>query len=119
MSEETRPCPKCESLYGYLVHTTMYSCPECGHEWDGAETPADGEKEEELVIKDMNGTILHDGDTVLFMKDMSVKGYAKQLKKGTKVKNIRLKEGDHDIDCKIEGFGAMELKSSLVKKVDL
>jgi len=117
MSEVTKECPQCKSPYAYLLHTTVYSCPECGHEWNSEEKSEDGEKN--LVVKDMNGVILHDGDTVLFMKDMPVKGYSKPLKKGTKVKNIKLKEGDHNIDCKISDFGAMELKSELVKKVNL
>lgn len=119
MSEVTKQCPQCESQYAYLLHTTMYSCPECGHEWNSAETPSDEAQSEPLVVKDMNGNILQDGDTVLFMKDMPVKGYPKPLKSGTKVKNIRLISGDHNIDCKIPGFGAMELKSELVKKVNI
>ncbi len=119
MPEAIKECPKCESQYAYLIHTTVYSCPECGNEWDSAETTEDKEQPEKLVVKDMNGNILQDGDTVLFMKDMPVKGYPKPLKAGTKVKNIHLINGDHNIDCKIPGFGAMELKSELVKKVDL
>jgi len=119
MPEETLQCPQCESPYAFLLHTTMYSCPECGHKWNSAETTGDKEKSEELIVKDMNGNILHDGDTVLFMKDMPVKGYPKPLRAGTKIKNIRLTDGDHNIDCKITGFGAMELKSELVKKIDL
>ena len=119
MSEVTKQCPQCESPYAYLLYTTVYSCPECGHEWDSAETIGNEEQSGQLVVKDMNGTILQDGDTVLFMKDMPVKGYSKPLKAGTKVKNIRLIDGDHNIDCNIPGFGAMELKSELVKKVNL
>ncbi|MBT4120557.1 MAG: alkylphosphonate utilization protein [Candidatus Magasanikbacteria bacterium] len=119
MNEVTKQCPQCKSPYAYLLHTTMYSCPECSHEWNSAETSGDENQSEQLVVKDMNGTVLHDGDTVLFMKDMSVKGYSKPLKSGTKVKNIHLTDGDHNIDCKIPGFGAMELKSELVKKVIL
>ncbi len=119
MPEVTKQCPKCESQYAYLLHTTMYSCPECGHEWDSAEIVEDEKQSEKMVVKDMNGIILQDGDTVLFMKDMPVKGYSKPLKTGTKVKNIRLIGGDHNIDCNIPGFGAMELKSEFVKKVDL
>ena len=119
MPEAIQQCPQCESPYAYLIHTTVYSCPECGNEWDSTEISGDKEQSEKLVVKDMNGNILHDGDTVLFMKDMQVKGYPKPLKSGTKVKNIHLINGDHNIDCKIPGFGAMELKSELVKKVDL
>lgn len=119
MSEMAQQCPQCTSPYAYLIHTTLYSCPECGHKWNSAETSEKKEQEEELVVRDMNGNILHNGDTVLFMKDMPVKGYPKPLKSGTKVKNIRLTTGDHNIDCKIPGFGAMQLKSELVKKVEL
>ncbi len=120
MSEEIKQCPQCDCSYAYLIHTTVYSCPECGNEWNSAEEISkDKEQSEELVVKDMNGNILHDGDTVLFMKDMPVKGHSKPLRSGTKVKNIRLTKGDHNIDCKIPGFGAMALKSELVKKVDL
>jgi len=119
MSEEIQQCPKCDNPYAYLVHTTVYSCPECGNEWNSAEALGGKERSEELVVRDMNGNILHNGDAVLFMRDMPVKGYSKPLRAGTKVKNIRLTNGDHNIDCKIPGFGAMELKSELVKKVDL
>ena len=117
MSEVTKNCPKCDSPYAYLLHTTIYSCPECDYEWNSEEIENNGSESEELVVKDMNGVILHDGDTVLFMKDMTVKGSAKHMKKGTKVKNIRLTTGEHNIDCKIPGFGAMALKSELVRKV--
>ena len=82
----------------------------CGHEW------MDNQEEESNVVKDANGNILQDGDTVIVIKDLKVKGASQPLKQGTKVKNIRLVEGDHDIDCKIDGFGAMQLKSEFVKK---
>jgi protein PhnA len=92
----------------------MYVCPECAHEWaiEGeAGAPGGG-----LVVKDANGNLLGDGDTVTVIKDLKVKGSSSVVKVGTKVKNIRLVEGDHDIDCKIDGIGAMKLKSEFVKK---
>ncbi len=88
-------------------------CPECGHEWNPDEVVAE---EAVLVVKDANGNILHDGDDVVMARDLAVKGAPKALKAGTKVKNIKLVEGDHNIDCRIEGFGAMALKSEFVKK---
>lgn len=92
----------------------MLVCPECAHEWSA---DAVDESDDERVIKDANGTVLQDGDTVSVMKDLKVKGSSLVVKVGTKVKNIRLVEGDHDIDCKIAGIGAMQLKSQFVKKV--
>jgi protein PhnA len=92
----------------------QYVCPECAHEW--AVDAAAESVEEELVVKDANGTRLEDGDSVTVIKDLKVKGSSSVVKVGTKVKNIRLVEGDHDIDCKIDGFGAMKLKSEFVKK---
>jgi len=91
----------------------MLVCPECAHEWS-----VDGEDEgaEEKVIRDANGNVLADGDTVSVIKDLKVKGSSSVVKVGTKVKNIRLVEGDHDIDCKVPGIGAMKLKSEFVKK---
>ena len=105
-------CPKCGSEYTY-EDGAMYVCPECAHEWskDGA-GETDGP-----VFKDANGNVLQDGDTVTVIKDLKVKGSSSVVKVGTKVKNIRLVEGDHDIDCKIDGIGAMKLKSEFVKKV--
>jgi protein PhnA len=91
----------------------MLVCPECGHEWSREETTT----EEERVILDANGNVLNDGDTVSVIKDLKVKGSSSVVKVGTKVKNIRLVDGDHDIDCKIDGIGAMKLKSEFVKKV--
>ena len=93
----------------------MYICPECAHEWSqsGVEESAD----DEVLIKDSNGNVLNDGDTVSVIKDLKVKGSSSVVKVGTKVKNIRLVDGDHDIDCKIDGIGAMKLKSEFVKKV--
>ncbi|MCF1426379.1 MAG: alkylphosphonate utilization protein [Shewanella sp.] len=106
-------CPKCNSEYTYF-DGTMLVCPECAHEWaEGAAEAA----EDERVIKDANGNILQDGDTVTVIKDLKIKGSSSVVKVGTKVKNIRLVDGDHDIDCKIDGIGAMSLKSQFVKKV--
>jgi len=107
-------CPKCNSEYTYLDGSS-YICPECSHEWAAN---AEGDNAEgERVIKDSNGNVLQDGDTVTVIKDLKVKGSSLVVKVGTKVKNIRLVEGDHDIDCKIDGIGAMKLKSEFVKKV--
>jgi protein PhnA len=89
-------------------------CPECSHEWNPTDIAA--EIESENAIKDANGNVLHDGDSVVIIKDLPVKGAPKPIKAGTKVKNIRLTDGDHNIDCKIDGFGAMALKSEFVKK---
>ena len=107
------PCPKCGSLLTYLDRT-MYVCPECAHEWSLI-APV-GVTEHESVVVDAHGNALHDGDTVTMIKDLKVKGASSVLKVGTKVKNIRLVDGDHNIDCKIDGFGAMRLKSEFVKK---
>lgn len=106
-------CPKCNSEYTYEAGTLL-TCPECAHEWSNSPVPASAKA---CVWKDANGTILQDGDSVTVIKDLKVKGSSSALKGGTKVRNIRLVEGDHDIDCKIEGFGAMQLKSEFVKKV--
>lgn len=106
------PCPQCQSQYTY-EDGAMLVCPECGHEWSPA---AAATQDEQRVWKDAHGNVLQDGDTVTLIKDLKVKGSSSVIKVGTKVKNIRLIEGDHDIDCKIEGFGAMQLKSEFVKK---
>ena len=106
-------CPKCNSEYTY-EDGNLLVCPECAYEWT-AGSEAAGEEQE--VIKDANGNVLNDGDTVTIIKDLKVKGAASALKKGTKVKNIKLVDGDHNIDCKIDGFGAMSLKSEFVKKI--
>ncbi|EAR08647.1 zinc ribbon domain-containing protein YjdM [Reinekea blandensis] len=106
-------CPKCESEYTY-EDGNLYVCPECAHEWS---QDASADAEDALVIKDANGNPLADGDTVTVIKDLKIKGSSSVVKVGTKVKNIRLVEGDHDIDCKIPGIGAMGLKSEFVKKV--
>ncbi|MDQ7744691.1 zinc ribbon domain-containing protein YjdM [Hydrogenophaga pseudoflava] len=106
-------CPKCQSEFTY-EDGALYICPECAHEWNkaGDDEPA----EEARVWKDAFGNLLADGDSVTLVKDLKLKGSSAVIKVGTKVKNIRLVEGDHDIDCKIEGFGAMQLKSEFVKK---
>ena len=110
---ELPPCPQCSSAYTY-EDRDMYVCPECAYEWpqSGMEESTD----DEAVIKDRNGNVLSDGDTVTVIKDLKVKGSSSVVKVGTKVKNIRLVDGDHDIDCKIDGIGAMKLKSEFVKK---
>ncbi|MBS4201077.1 alkylphosphonate utilization protein [Bacillus sp. FJAT-49732] len=105
-------CPKCNSEYTY-EDGSLLVCPECAHEWSLQESETSSD---ERVVKDANGNILNDGDTVTVIKDLKVKGSSSVVKIGTKVKNIRLVEGDHDIDCKIDGFGAMKLKSEFVKK---
>jgi protein PhnA len=109
------PCPKCNSELSYEDRDNLV-CPECAHEWSRADAGAGAVVEEARVVRDANGNVLQDGDTVIVMKDLKVKGASSALKAGTKVKNIRLVEGDHDIDCKIDGFGGMQLKSELVKK---
>jgi len=104
-------CPQCDSTYTY-EDQAMLVCPECGHEWS-----KDAPEQNESSIKDSNGNPLEDGDTVTVIKDLKIKGSSQVVKVGTKVKNIRLVDGDHDIDCKIPGIGAMKLKSEFVKKV--
>jgi protein PhnA len=107
-------CPCCNSEYTY-EDGTNFVCPECGHEWNlDTETEIN---DNQKVIKDANGNVLNDGDSVTVIKDLKVKGSSSVLKVGTKVKNIRLVDGDHNIDCKIDGFGAMSLKSEYVKKI--
>jgi len=106
-------CPRCGSEFTY-EDGTMYVCPECAHEWSKDAAVA---TDEVRVVRDSNGNVLADGDTVTVVKDLKVKGSSLVVKVGTKVKNIRLVEGDHDIDCKIDGIGAMQLKSEFVKKV--
>lgn len=104
-------CPKCGSEFTYQ-DGEMFICPECAHEWSGTEAAED----DGLVVKDANGNLLQDGDSVAVIKDLKVKGSSDVVKVGTKVKNIRLVDGDHNIDCKIDGIGAMKLKSEFVKK---
>ncbi len=107
-------CPKCHSEFTY-EDGGLYICPECAHEWSAqAAAPAEPEAR---VYRDAAGNVLQDGDTVTVIKDLKLKGAAGVVKMGTKVKNIRLVDGDHDIDCKIDGFGAMSLKTEFVRKV--
>jgi protein PhnA len=106
-------CPKCKSAYTY-EDGAMYVCPECAHEWPQTGEVADAEQG--LIVKDAHGNLLADGDNVTVIKDLKVKGSSSVVKVGTKVRVIRLVEGDHNIDCRIEGIGAMQLKSEFVKK---
>ena len=106
-------CPECGSEYTY-DDGNMFVCPECAHEWSKDAVAESGD--DARVIKDANGNVLQDGDSVTVIKDLKVKGSSSVVKVGTKVKNIRLVDGDHDIDCKIDGIGAMKLKSEFVKK---
>ncbi|MTW09177.1 alkylphosphonate utilization protein [Pseudoduganella eburnea] len=107
-------CPKCQSEYTY-EDGDNFVCPECAHEWP--KQAAEAAPETARVYKDAVGAILQDGDTVTVIKDLKPKGSGGVIKQGTKVKNIRLVDSDHDIDCKIDGFGAMSLKSEFVRKV--
>lgn len=106
-------CPQCNSEYTY-EDGQMLVCPECAHEWSANAAEASGD--DEKIIKDSVGNTLQDGDTITVIKDLKVKGSSLVVKVGTKVKNIRLVDGDHDIDCKIDGIGAMKLKSEFVRK---
>ncbi|HEX4911187.1 MAG TPA: zinc ribbon domain-containing protein YjdM [Permianibacter sp.] len=108
------PCPKCQSEFSY-EDGAMLVCPECAHEWS-KDAPAEA-AEEKKIVRDAVGNVLTDGDTVTVIKDLKVKGSSLVIKVGTKAKNIRLVDGDHDIDCKVDGIGAMQLKSEFVKKV--
>ena len=107
-------CPMCNSEYTYEDRGLLI-CPECAHEWVAGE---EQKVEEGLVVLDRNGARLADGDNVIVIKDLKVKGASGSIKQGTKVKSIRLVEGDHQIDCKVDGFGAMKLKAEFVKKAD-
>lgn len=110
-------CPKCTSTLTY-EDGPLYVCPECAHEWSKVATETPAAVEDDVRVRDANGNVLQDGDTVLLIKDLRVKGASSTLKAGTKVKGIRLVAGgDHNIDCRIEGFGAMMLKSEFVRKV--
>lgn len=106
-------CPKCQSSYTY-EDGTLFICPECANEWSTNDNEVASDS---LIVKDSNGNLLTDGDTITVIKDLKIKGTSQVVKVGTKVKNIRLVEGDHDIDCKITGIGPMKLKSEFVKKV--
>ena len=110
-------CPKCEDDYSYQDRD-MFVCPSCAHEWSSAEAePSNNEEsQDDDAVRDSNGNVLQSGDSVVVIKDLKVKGSSLVVKGGTKVKNIRLVDGDHDIDCKIDGIGAMQLKSEFVKK---
>ncbi len=114
MSEDLIPCPQCKSPYGYFLQENKYACPECSLEWN----PKEKEAQEAVssAVLDANGNPLQTRDTVIVIKDLPVKGAPKPVKAGTKVKNIRLVDEDHDIACKIDGFGAMGLKSEFVRK---
>ena len=112
MSEEMKSCPICESPYGYSTGDDYYTCPECSNEW----SPKKVEMEGGIVVLDSNGTCLQTGDSVIVIKNLPVKGNPKPVKSATKVKNIRLTEGKHNINCKIDGFGSMQLKSEFVRK---
>lgn len=107
-------CPECNSEYSY-ESGTLLACPECGHEWNPDDS-ASAESSEGLVVRDANGNLLQTGDSVIVIKDLKLKGSSAVIKGGTKVKKIRLIDGDHNIDCKIDGIGAMALKSEFVKK---
>lgn len=115
MTDSLPPCPECGGEYTYEMGALLV-CPECAHEW--SPDASDG-TDSAPVVKDAVGNELHDGDTVTVIKDLKVKGSSAPIKVGTRVKNIRLLQGvgDHDIDCKVDGFGPMQLKSSVVKKV--
>lgn len=116
MEQTLPPCPKCHSELTYEDREQLV-CPECGHEWrPAAAAPAEGGDDGARVVRDANGNVLQDGDSVVLVKELKVKGASSPLKVGTKVKKIRLVDGDHNIDCKIDGFGAMALKSEFVRK---
>jgi protein PhnA len=114
MDDALAPCPECGSAYTYESGALLV-CPECAHEWEPSAAEASGDR----VVRDAVGNVLTDGDTVTVVKDLKVRGSTVSIKVGTKVRNIRLVDGvgDHDIDCKVDGFGPMQLKSSVVKKV--
>lgn len=109
------PCPACHSPYSYESGHLLV-CPECAHEWSPEGSTEGAVADQGRVVRDANGTVLQDGDSVTVIKDLKVKGSSSVVKVGTKVKNIRLVDGDHDIDCRIEGIGPMQLKSGFVKK---
>lgn len=112
MTDELKECPSCESPYAYALRDDLYACPACGFEWQ----PSAQATSDEPTVLDVNGNPLSHGDSVIVVKNLPVKGAPKPIKAGTKVKNIRLVDGDHNIDCKIKGFGPMKLKSEFVKK---
>lgn len=113
----TQPlCPMCQYEYTY-EDGTLFICPNCGHEWPIDSSSDSIASEDGFVVKDSNGNILQNGDSITIIKDLKVKGSSSALKIGTKVKNIRLVDADHNIECKIDGFGEMKLKSEFVKKL--
>ena len=112
---EIPPCPKCGSTYGY-ADRGLIVCPECAHEWTPGDATGAAADEGPRVVRDAVGNVLADGDSVVVVKDLKVKGSSSVVKVGTKVRNIRLVDGDHDIDCRIDGIGAMGLKSEFVRK---
>lgn len=119
MNDSLPPCPECSSEYTYEMGALLV-CPECAHEWSAsAETDTKADTPPAAVIKDAVGNVLADGDTVTVVKDLKIKGSSTVIKVGTKVRGIRLVNGvgDHDIDCKVDGVGPMQLKSSVVKKI--
>jgi len=109
MTDQITPCPECKGNFAYPMDSLLV-CPECGHEWNPDEAV------DALLVKDANGNVLTNGDAIIILKSLAVKGAPKPIKAGTKVKNIKLVEGDHNIDCRIEGYGAMSLKSEFVRK---
>lgn len=111
MPDQMKPCPICECPYGYAMGGDVYVCPECNNSWNSEDTVTP-----QMTIKDVNGNSLKDGDSVIVIKNLPVKGANGPIKAGTKVKKIKLAEGDHNISCKISGFGAIGLKSEFVKK---
>lgn len=111
--QQLPPCPQCGSQFTY-EDRALYICPECAHEWSA--TAAADTAEPRRIVRDAHGNVLQDGDTVTVIKDLRIRGSSSVVKVGTRVKNIRLVDGDHDIDCRIEGIGAMQLKSQFVKK---
>lgn len=117
--DDTKPCPNCRSAITYPTGTS-WMCGECGHEWNPEELDAENLAAQQAaapaVVKDANGNVLQNGDDVIVIKDLPVKGAPKAIKAGTKVRGIRLTDGDHNIDCRVDGFGAMGLKSEFVKK---
>lgn len=108
-------CPNCGCDYPYPTGA-LWMCPECAHEFNPEDASSESHDQDGPVVKDSNGNILQNGDSVTIIKDLPVKGFSKSIKVGTKVTNIRLVDGDHNIDCKIPGFGSMALKSEFVKK---
>lgn len=108
-------CPECGSEYVY-EDRSLFVCPECAHEWSSTPLAKEQAADMEKVYKDAHGTILNDGDDIIVIKDLKVKGSSDVVKQGTKVKNIKLVDSDHDIDCKVDGIGPMNLKTEFVKK---